>query len=330
MNNLVISIINARKIWIRKIFTATAVVFVCLIHIYCSTDNKQDKQVNQSYVNHIARIAFVSDRGGDWDIWVMNPNRSELKNLTNNPSFDSHPSWSPDGKNITFYSDRDGNKNIYSMDQHGSNIKQLTINSKSNHSPSWSPDGKTIAFVSNRSGDNCIWIMNPDGSEQYNLTKLLKSSRWPSWSHINNEILFTSENIIYQINPETFELNTIFKLNKNLVFNGLFIGWSVWSPDGSKIALISNFLDKEKLTSTLYSVDKNGKAFKPLINRTGIGPDERPGWSPDGNSIVYSSFTNNDLRQVWVINVDTGLNTQLTSGTHMNGFPAWEPVGVIP
>tara|TARA_B100001146_G_C16180795_1_gene434512 strand:+ start:1026 stop:2006 length:981 start_codon:yes stop_codon:yes gene_type:complete len=326
----VISIINTRKTWIRKTFTAIAMTFACLILIYCSVDNKQDKQVNQSYTNHIARIAFVSDRGGDWDIWVMHPDLSELKNLTNNPSFDSHPSWSPDGKKITFYSDRDSNKNIYSMDQYGSNIKQLTINSKSNHSPSWSPDGKKIAFVSNRSGDNCIWIMNPDGSEQYNLTKLLKSSRWPSWSHINNEILFISENIIYQINPETFESNTVFKLNKDLVFNGLFIGWPVWSPDGSKITLISNFLDRERLTPTLYSVDKNGKAFKPLINSPGLGPDERPGWSPDGNSIVYSSFTNNNVRQIWVINVDTGLNTQLTSGNHMNGFPAWEPVGITP
>jgi TolB protein len=212
----------------------------------------------------------------------------------------------------------------------GTNIKQLTVNSKSNHSPSWSPDGDKIAFVSNRSGENCIWVMNADGSNQYNLTKLLKSSRWPTWSHIKNEIMFTSENVIYQINPETFELNTVFKLNKDLVFTGLFLGWPNWSYDGKRIALTSNFLDKEKMTPTLYTLNRDGKAFKPLINSPGLGPDERPNWSPDGNSIVYSSLTNNDKRQIWIINVNTGISNQLTLGNYMNGFPAWEPVGKSP
>ena len=328
--NIVIVIINTSKTSISKILTITTIVFACLVYISCSSINKPENQSSQSYADHIARIAFVSDKDGNWDIWLINPDGSNLKNLTSNPSLDSHPSWSPDGQNITFYSDRDGNKNIYSMDQDGNNIKQLTLNSKSNHSPSWSPDGQKIAFVSNRSGENCIWIMNADGSEQYNLTKLLKSSRWPTWSHIKNEILFTSENVIYQINPETFELNTVFKLNKNLVFTGLFIGWPVWSPDGSKITLVSNFLDKEKMTPTLYTLNKDGKAFKPLINSPGLGPDERPSWSPDGNSIVYSSFTNNDKRQIWLINITTGFSTQLTSDDYMNGFPAWEPVGTTP
>ncbi|SVB06781.1 uncharacterized protein METZ01_LOCUS159635 [marine metagenome] len=330
VGNIVIVIINTSKTSISKILTITTIVFACLVYISCSAINKPENQSSQSYADHIARIAFVSDKDGNWDIWLINPDGSNLKNLTSNPSLDSHPSWSPDGQNITFYYDRDGNKNIYSMDQDGNNIKQLTLNSKSNHSPSWSPDGQKIAFVSNRSGENCIWIMNADGSEQHNLTKLLKSSRWPTWSHIKNEILFTSENVIYQINPETFELNTVFKLNKNLVFTGLFIGWPVWSPDGSKITLVSNFLDKEQMTPTLYTLNKDGKAFKPLINSPGLGPDERPSWSPDGNSIVYSSFTNNDKRQIWLISITTGFSTQLTSDDYMNGFPAWEPVGTTP
>ena len=325
-----ISIINTYIHSISKFLTQISIVSICLIYTACSDIKSSQNQLDENYDNHTARIAFVSDKDGAWDIWIMNPDGSELKNITKHTSLDSHPSWSPDGENITFYSDRDGNKNIFKMRTDGTNIKQLTVNSKSNHSPSWSPNGDKIAFVSNRSGENCIWVMNADGSNQYNLTKLLKSSRWPTWSHIKNEIMFTSENIIYQINPETFELNTVFKLNKDLVFTGLFLGWPNWSSDGKRIALTSNFLDKEKMTPTLYTLNRDGKAFKPLINSPGLGPDERPNWSPDGNSIVYSSLTNNDKRQIWIINVNTGISNQLTSGNYMNGFPAWEPVGKSP
>lgn len=324
--------IHSSKTSINKAsFFIIPIILFCLFSVSCSFDNKPNEQTQQSAsLNHISRIAFVSDRDGNWDVWIINVDGSELKNLTANPALDSHPSWSPNGQMIAFYSDRDGNKNIYSMNQDGSNLKQLTFNSKSNHSPSWSPDGNKIAFVSNRSGENCVWIMNPDGSEQYNLTKLLKSSRWPTWSNITNEILFTSENVIYQMNYETFELNTIFKLNEELIFEGLFIGWPIWSPNGNKIALISNFLDREKMIPILYTLNRDGKAFKPLINGPGLGPDERPSWSRDSNFIAYSSFTNNYNRQLWIINLTTGLSKQLTSDEFMNGFPTWEPVGIVP
>ena len=192
-----ISIINTCETYILKFLTLTTIIFVCLIQISCSDNNQPQNQLNETDNNHTARIAFVSDKDSNWDIWIMNPDGSELKNITKNPSLDSHPSWSPDGKNIVFYSDRDGNKNIYTISTDGTNIKQLTSGSRSNHSPSWSPNGEKIAFVSNRSGENCIWIMNADGSNQYNLTKHLKSSRWPTWSNKKEGILFKVSEFIF-------------------------------------------------------------------------------------------------------------------------------------
>jgi TolB protein len=75
-------------------------------------------------------IAFVSNRDGNYEIYVMNGDGSELKNLTNNPADDGGedygPAWSPDGKRILFSSNRDGNAEIYVMNADGSGLINLT------------------------------------------------------------------------------------------------------------------------------------------------------------------------------------------------------------
>jgi len=89
------------------------------------------------------KIAFVSDRDGNWEIYVMNADGSEQKRLTNNHAYDWFPSWSPDGKKIVFTSVRDGNWEIYVMNVDGSEQTNLTNNPASDYSPSWSPFLKT-------------------------------------------------------------------------------------------------------------------------------------------------------------------------------------------
>ena len=77
-------------------------------------------------------IAFSSDRdnpGGYRDIFVMKPNGSQLRNLTNDPmTSDIFPAWSPDGTKIAFSSYRDGNSDIYVIDADGKNLIRLTQN----------------------------------------------------------------------------------------------------------------------------------------------------------------------------------------------------------
>src|SRR6266480_4416031 len=74
------------------------------------------------------KIAFMSDRSGNQDIFVMNEDGSNQIQLTNSVGQDGVPAWSPDGTKIAFLSERDGNGEIYVMNADGSNQTRLTFN----------------------------------------------------------------------------------------------------------------------------------------------------------------------------------------------------------
>jgi TolB protein len=102
------------------------------------------------------RIAFDSDRDGNKEIYVMDPDGSHQQRLTHTPGKGKNScvaAWSPDRRKIAFESDRDGNEEIYVMDADGSNVRRLTQTAgqgKWNWNPAWSPMGRRL--LSNPTG----------------------------------------------------------------------------------------------------------------------------------------------------------------------------------
>ena len=127
------------------------------------------------------RIAFSSDRDGNWEIHVMNADGANSINLTNHPARDGRPDWSPDGQQIAFTSDRDGNLEIYVMNVDGTNPVNLTDHPAEDNNSSWSPDGTRIAFESVRDDNWEIYVMNADGTNPINLTNHPYPDANPSW-----------------------------------------------------------------------------------------------------------------------------------------------------
>ena len=83
------------------------------------TTNGDDSNPIWSHVTN--QIVFASDREGNWDIWIVNPDGTGLRQLTNSPNSDVTPTWSVDGQWIFFRSDRDGKWAIWAMKPDGSN-----------------------------------------------------------------------------------------------------------------------------------------------------------------------------------------------------------------
>jgi Tol biopolymer transport system component len=133
------------------------------------------EQIDPAFSSDGARIAFVSNRDGNPEIYAMDADGSNVTRLTNDPQVDGHPVFAPDGQTILFGSQRAAGKpQIFSMSADGTGVKQLTQDSV-NLAPTISPDGRTIAYVSLRNKNYDIWLMNRDGSNQRQFT------RSPQW-----------------------------------------------------------------------------------------------------------------------------------------------------
>ena len=81
------------------------------------------------------QIAFVSNRDGSGEIYVMEADRTQQRQLTHTSSFNIDPAWSPDGRRIVFSSARDGNPEIYVMNSDGSDQRRLTRDANRDENP---------------------------------------------------------------------------------------------------------------------------------------------------------------------------------------------------
>ena len=120
--------------------------------------------VHASFPGEIGKVAFHSNRDGNFEIYTVDADGGNDTRLTTNPADDLSPAWSPDGTKIAFTSDRDGQYDIYTMNADGSGQTRITNNPAADVTAAWSPDGTKIVFGSLRDGNGEIYTMNSNGT----------------------------------------------------------------------------------------------------------------------------------------------------------------------
>ena len=270
------------------------------------------------------RIAFASDRDGDFEIYVIDPDGGGLTRLTDNETDDLSPTWSPDGERLAFVSYRDGNAEIYTSNEDGGSQTRLTNNPAADLDPAWSPDGTRIAFTSGRDNTDEVYVMNADGGAQTNLTNNVEGDDvQPAWSPSGAMLAFASNR---DENFEIYVMNADGGNQRNLSNNAATDSNPSWSP--MRITFQSDRDSPSNMPETnfeIYSMNgADGSGQTRLTNNaddlaTEVNEsfDINPARSSDGARIAFASTRDGDF-EIYEIAADGSGPTMLTDNDEAN------------
>jgi Tol biopolymer transport system component len=246
-----------------------------------------------------SKLVFQSNRSGEWHLYTMKPDGSDLRDLTPNLKDCRNPSFSPDGSKIVFYSAMSGNDEIYVMGAGGGAPRNLTNNPARDIHPHWAPDGKSILFNSLRDDPDAfdIYQMNADGSGVKRLTATKEDETCAQLSPDGKHLVFlrgfgNGNNDIIVSDPDAKNAVNL----SNTPFNAE--GWPSWSPDGKRILYSSD----RPGVYVIYVVNVDGSDLRALTDRMATSEDARAVWSPDGSKIAFTRRRGTTM-DIWVMPV---------------------------
>ncbi len=211
------------------------------------------------------KIAFSTyfPENDNYDIFLMNDNGESKENLTNTPSYEKFPQFSPDGSFIIYQGWNKGNMDIFFLSLLDKNRINISRNASSNdiisHGNAISPDGQSIVFTSERDSDRNIYLMKINGTTLEQLTFDKANDYEPVFSPDGDAIVFTSER---DGNKEIYFFDLKTRNLKNLT-NNSFDDWNPrFYPDGRKIV----FQTIRDGNWEIYSMNLNGSRQTNITN----------------------------------------------------------------
>ncbi len=258
----------------------------------------------------LSRIAFVSDRSGAPELWLMAWDGSEPRQLTKHRSIALAPAWAPGGKRIAFTSYLRGDPALYLLTPQEGYLRPVWDQGGVNSSASFSPDGARLAFASSREGNVDIWTVAADGGKARRLTTASAIDTQPAWAPNGRQIAFTSAR---SGSPQIYLMDVDGANVRRLTFDGGFFDEPAWAPTGTSVACTTRVDGQFQLAT----IDVTTGDVTILH---GPGNNESPTFSPDGSMLAFVSDRTGS-QQIYITDA-AGHPRQLT-GDGTNHSPTW-------
>ena len=278
------------------------------------------------------QIVFISDRTNVFQLWIMNSNGTEQKQLTTLDEGACQPNWSPDGRKIAFISPckekqltyKTSMIYIYSMED--GSIEEMPDTVIGDYDPAWSPDGTRIAFSSYRNNVSHVFVYSylSDTIEELSDTRF--SDMQPVWHPDGKQIAIVRK--VYF--PHIWIISATGMTQYQFSISGNFYDyWPNWSLDGENI-LYTRSQDEPDipwLVSQEYE-DRGTATATKIPNKYNYS--ERPSlegrYSPDGNWIVYESWPDGSNHDIYIMDINGGNTMRLTTDPGVDFNATWRPV----
>jgi TolB protein len=259
------------------------------------------------------QIAFVSDQGGNKEVYVMESDGSRRRSVTGNGRINLFPAWSPRGEELIYTTFRGGVMDLWRVSR-GRRAGGRVIEAPfEKYRGVYGPNDGQITFVMNRDGNTDIYQVGVQGGSLKRLTDSRSIEVSPSWSPDGERLAFASDRTG---SPQIYVWDQGSGETRRITFEGDYNTSPAWSPTGEWIAFAARAGDN----IDIYLIDPESLYTVPLISHPRA--DEDPAWSPDGRKLAFTS-SRRGRKEVYSVDIDGRNLLRLTESFGNSSNPAW-------
>ncbi len=260
-------------------------------------------------------IAFVSNRAGNPDLWVMPASGGVPRAVTRGPGNDHDPVWSPDGRWLTFLSIQENVSDVWIVPVAGGEPIRVTDDEAGQEHVRWMPDGAGVVF-SRSDRRSRLWWASASGDDARPLTDGDERVGHPDVAPDGRQVAYVSGD---GINDDLFLLDLETDGTERLTSLSAGAAAPRWSPDGRRLV----FESSQGGNSDLWVVELASGELRQLT--TDPSRDFEPAWAPSGDALAFTSNRADRQAEVWRLALETGTPERVTrqGGTR----PRWHPAG---